>query len=88
MGVAEYRFWFLPRGIALTRSIRIERLGAALFYEIGSVADSGGGLFRERPRHSYGVSLRLSLERAAPFRLDFGFSDEGSEFTAGFGLTF
>ena len=88
LGAAEYRFWFLPRGIAITRSIRIERVGAALFYEVGSVGDGAGDLLSQSPRQSYGVSLRLTLERAAPFRFDFAFSDEGSEFTAGFGLAF
>ena len=52
------------------------------------MGDGPGDLLRQSPRESYGVSLRLTLERAAPFRIDFAFSDEGSEFTASFGLTF
>ena len=30
--VAEYRFWIIPRGFAVTDTIRIERVGMALFY--------------------------------------------------------
>ncbi len=37
---------------------------------------------------SYGVSGRVTIERAALFRADFGFSDEGFNFSAGFGLSF
>jgi hypothetical protein len=85
---AEYRFWFLERGFRLTRQIHLERLGAALFYEIGSVANDWPRLFEARVHQSYGVSLRLSLERAAPFRIDFGFSDEGLNINARFGLSF
>ena len=85
---AEYRFWFLERGFRLTRQVHLERLGAALFYEIGSVANDWPRLFDARVHQSYGVSLRLSLERAAPFRVDFGFSDEGLVVTARFGLSF
>ena len=40
------------------------------------------------PRVHPGVSLRMMLERAAPFRLDFGFADEGLKITARFGLSF
>ncbi|MFP8874166.1 MAG: BamA/TamA family outer membrane protein, partial [Myxococcota bacterium] len=39
---AEYRFWLIPRGVPITRNIRIERLGLALFYEIGAVAHDVG----------------------------------------------
>ena len=46
------------------------------------------GLFSSRVRLSYGISLRVLLERAAPFRLDFGFADEGLKITARFGLSF
>jgi len=34
------------------------------------------------------ASAGSALERAAPFRLDFGFADEGLEVTARFGLNF
>lgn len=85
---AEYRFWVIPRGFRIWRHIRIERIGAALFYEIGGVAEDGFALFGERVRHSYGVSGRATIERAALFRLDFGFSEEGLNFAAGFGLAF
>jgi hypothetical protein len=84
----EYRFWVIPRGFTIWRHIRVERLGAALFYELGAVADDEYGIFHERVRQSYGVSARATIERAALFRADFGFSDEGLNFSAGFGLSF
>ncbi len=85
---AEYRFWVIPRGFTVWRHIRIERIGAAFFYEVGGVAENGYGLFHERVRQSYGISGRAAIERAALFRLDFGFSEEGLNFSAGFGLSF
>jgi hypothetical protein len=85
---AEWRIWVIPRGYALTRTIRIERIGIAPFYEIGSVADDGVALFDARVHQSYGIGFRLTLERAAPFRVDVGFSDERVEVTATFGLAF
>ena len=72
----------------MTREVHLERLGAALFYEAGSVANDWPRLFDASVHQSYGVSLRLSLERAAPFRVDFGFSDEDFVVTARFGLSF
>ncbi|HEY5657635.1 MAG TPA: BamA/TamA family outer membrane protein [Myxococcota bacterium] len=87
-GGAEYRFWILPRGFGFAPPFRVERAGAALFAEAGSVAGDWPDLFSSRVRFSYGVSLRMTLERAAPFRLDFGFSDEGMKVTARFGLSF
>ena len=45
-------------------------------------------LFQARVHASAGVGLRLTLERGAPFRVDVGFSTEGVEVTAGFGLSF
>jgi hypothetical protein len=90
LGSAEYRFWFLPRGfdLPLVSGIRIERVGAALFYEIGNVFRNEGALFESRVRHSGGVGLRISLERAAPFRVDVGFSEDGVNVAARFGLSF
>lgn len=87
---AEYRFWVLERGfgIPFTETIRVERVGLAAFYEAGSVARNEGDLFQTRVRHSYGVGLRVTLERAAPFRVDLGFSEDGLNVSAGFGLSF
>jgi outer membrane protein assembly factor BamA len=85
---AEYRFWVIPRGVPLTRNIRIERLGLAAFYEIGATTPDVGSFFDSKAAMSYGFGLRVSLERAALFRLDFGFSPDGFNFTAGFGLSF
>ncbi len=84
----EYRFWVLPRGFTVWRHIRVERVGAAVFYEVGGVGENGSALFHESLIQSYGVSARVTVERAALFRADFGFSDEGFIFSAGFGLSF
>jgi hypothetical protein len=84
----EYRFWLLPRGFTVWRHIRVERLGAALFYEVGGVGDNAPALFHQSLIQSYGVSGRITVERAALFRADFGFSKEGFNFSAGFGLSF
>ena len=86
----EYRFWLLPRGfpIPFTDTIRVERFGAAIFYEAGAVAQDFTGIFGSRVRSSYGIGLRASLERAAPFRVDIGFSQDGVNVSAGFGLSF
>jgi hypothetical protein len=87
---AEYRFWVLPRGfpIPYVDTMRVERVGLALFADVGSVAHDWPGLFSSTVRASLGIGFRLTLERAAPFRIDVGFSDEGVEVTAGFGLSF
>jgi len=85
---AEYRFWVIPRGFTVWRHIRIERLGLAAFYEIGGVGEDGLALFHSGLLQSYGFSARATVERAAIFRADFGFSDEGFNFSAGFGLSF
>jgi hypothetical protein len=86
--VAEYRFWVIPRGFRLTRTIRIERVGLALFGEVGTVAPSLGDLPTAKIHTSYGVGLRFALERLAVFRTDVGFSDEGMNLTISFGLSF
>jgi hypothetical protein len=87
---AEYRFWVLPRGIPIpfTESLRIERVGFALFGDVGSVQDPWWKLFQAQVRGSLGAGLRITLERGAPFRVDVGVSREGAEVTAGFGLSF
>lgn len=90
-GTIEYRFWVVPRGFALspwTPEVRVERLGLALFYDVGAVADQWWDLLRSTPRNSIGIGFRATLERSAPFRVDVGFSNEGAEVTAGFGLSF
>jgi len=71
-----------------TPTVRVERLGLALFYDVGSVEDEWWDLFHAEPKHSGGVGFRCTLERNAPFRVDVGFSDEGPQVTAGFGLSF
>lgn len=89
LGAAEYRFWFLPRGFPIPwTAIRIERVGAALFYEVGTVVEGASELFDGRVHQSAGAGLRISLERAAPFRVDVGFSEDGVNVAARFGLAF
>ena len=86
----EYRFWVLPRGfpIPFTKTLRVERVGLALFADAGAVEDEWWDLFGALVHASAGVGARLTLERTAPFRVDIGFSGEGVEVTAGFGLSF
>ncbi|MBL8694094.1 MAG: BamA/TamA family outer membrane protein [Planctomycetes bacterium] len=85
---AEYRFWPVPRGFAITDSVRIERVGLALFYDVGTVASDLGQLGHATIHDSYGAGLRIGFAREAIFRLDLGYSDEGSNFSIAFGLSF
>lgn len=87
---AEYRVWILPRGfpIPFTETLRVERAGLAPFVDVGSVAGDWWDLFSARVRWSAGLGLRFTFERAAPFRVDVGFSTEATEVTARFGLPF
>ncbi len=87
-GNVEYRFWVIQRGLGLSHTFRIERIGAAVFYESGSVGSDAEGLFHASVQHSYGFSLICSLERLFPFRMDFGFSKDGLSLTLGSGLSF
>lgn len=84
---AEYRCWLIPRGFSLTERVRVERIGTAIFFEAGSVAPQAGDLF-EKLEYSYGTSLRISLERTALFRIDLGVSDQGTNLSIAYGLTF
>jgi len=84
----EYRFWVLPRGVPITRTIRIERIGLAAFYEAGAVNGNWPHVFGAVPAQSYGFGLRASLERAALFRIDMGWSRDGFNFAAGYGVPF
>lgn len=84
----EHRFWFLPRGFRIDEQMRVERVGLATFYEAGSVSDEISNLGDAEVKHSYGVGLRFTLERSAPFRVDIGFSEEDVEVSARFGLSF
>lgn len=89
-GSVEYRFWVLPRGfdIPFTEALRVERVGLAFFGDVGSVAGHWDRLFSSRVHANAGIGLRATLERSAPFRVDVGFSGEGVEISAGFGLSF
>jgi hypothetical protein len=87
---AEYRLWVIPRGfrIPLTRAFRVERVGLAGFYEAGSVANDVGAFFEERVLQSYGMAFLVTLDRTAPFRINLGWSEDGLNVSAGFGLDF
>lgn len=85
---AEYRFAVLARGFRVSEKVRVERVGLAVFYEVGSVASRVSALDTAERHDSVGLGLRIGLERAANFRLDLGFSDEGTNFTAVYGLSF
>jgi outer membrane protein assembly factor BamA len=85
---AEYRFWLVPRGFALTPVIRVERIGAALFYDVGTVAGNLAALRKATVRDSKGLSLRLGFDRTTLFRFDYGFSAEGHALTVAYGLSF
>jgi Omp85 superfamily domain len=85
---AEYRFWVIPRGAAITDSIRFERFGLALFYELGTVAPSVNDFSDAKIHDSYGLSFRTMLERTALFRADLGWCADGFSFNFGYGLSF
>ena len=86
----EWRLWVIPRGFRIpgTEAIRIERVGLAPFFEAGTVAHSVGDFGDAKVRLSYGLSLLLAIERVAPFRVNFGWSDEDFILSAGFGFEF
>lgn len=87
---AEYRLWVLPRGFAIpfVPTLRVERVGMAFFADLGGVSSDWPDVFGARVHPSGGIGLRLTLERSAPFRVDVGFSGEGVQVTARFGLAF
>jgi Omp85 superfamily domain len=85
---AEYRFWVIPRGAAITDTVRFERFGLALFYELGTVAPSVNDFSDAKIHDSYGLSFRAMLERTALFRADLGWCADGFSFNFGYGLSF
>jgi outer membrane protein assembly factor BamA len=85
---AEYRINIVERGYAFTDTIRIERIGVALFYDGGTLAPDWDQLEAGRYLHSYGAGLRFAFSREAVFRVDVGYSDEGSNVTIAFGNAF
>ncbi len=87
-GSIEYRIGIVPRGYAFSDTIRLERIGAAVFYEGGTVASGIESLTDGKYHDSYGVGLRLAFSREAIFRIDIGYGDEGSNFTLAFGNSF
>ncbi|MFK7743026.1 MAG: BamA/TamA family outer membrane protein [Planctomycetota bacterium] len=85
---AEYRVNLFVRGYAFTDTIRIERVGLAVFYDLGTVASDFDRLDDARLLSSYGVGMRFGFSREAVFRVDLGFGDEGSNLTIAFGNSF
>lgn len=85
---AEYRINLIERGYAFTDTIRIERIGLALFYDGGTVAADVDRLDNGRYLDSYGAGLRFGFSREAIFRVDVGYGREGSNLTIAFGNTF
>jgi hypothetical protein len=85
---AEYRISLLARGIVFTDTLRIERVGLGVFYDCGTVAAGLEHLADGRFLDSYGLGFRLAFAREAVFRIDWGFSDEGTNFTLAFGNSF
>jgi hypothetical protein len=85
---AEYRVNLIARGIAFTDTVRIERIGLGVFYDTGTVADGIEDLADGRYLDSYGIGLRLAFSREAVFRIDWGFCEEGANFTLAFGNSF
>lgn len=85
---AEYRFWAIPRGVRVSESFWIERLGMALFYELGSVGDDVSSLVDASVHQSWGTSFRIALERDSILRVDLGWSDEDFNVSIAYGLPF
>lgn len=85
---AEWRIWIIPRGFRIAGPVRVERVGIAPFYDIGTVASRLSDLRQATIHDSIGCGLRFALERTVSFRADLGFSDEGSNFSFSFGGAF
>lgn len=84
----EWRTWVVPRGVAFTRSIRIERFGIAPFADFGAVSADPAGLRRADPTWSLGTGLRVAFERDAIFRIDIAKSPEDVGVNVDFGMAF
>lgn len=85
---AEYRVNLIPRGITFNPTVRIERIGLGVFYEAGTVAAGIEDLHQGRYLDSYGFGLRIAFSREAVFRVDWGYGNEGTNFTLAFGNSF
>ncbi|MAW77812.1 MAG: hypothetical protein CMJ95_10580 [Planctomycetes bacterium] len=86
---AEWRPWILAEGFPISKKIKVERVGLALFAEAGSVADELSQLKDAEIHSSVGIGVRFTFERQALFRMDFGRSDEGdTNLSISYGLPF
>lgn len=85
---AEYRVNLITRGITFTDTVRIERIGLGIFYDGGTVAGGAEDLHDGRYLDSYGFGFRVAFSREATFRVEWGYGDEGTNFTLAFGNSF
>lgn len=85
---AEYRVNLVPRGITFSDTIRIERIGFSVFYDCGTVAPGIEDLHDGKYLDSYGFGFRIAFSREATFRVEWGYGDEGTNFTLAFGNSF
>jgi hypothetical protein len=85
---AEYRLALMARGVGVTETIHIERIGLAFFYDAGTVADELASLGDARWLDSVGLGLRIGFSREASFRIDLGRSDEDTNLTITYGNAF
>lgn len=85
---AEYRVNLIERGITFTDTVRIERIGVGIFYDCGTVAPGIEDFADGRFLDSYGFGFRMAFSREAVFRVEWGYGDEGTNFTLAFGNSF
>lgn len=64
-----------PFNIYIMKDIRTA-IQIAFFYEIGTVADTGSGLWK-KSRSSYGSGIRMVTESGIVYRVDLAFGQEG-----------
>ena len=87
-GSIEWRTWIMPRGFSITRTVRIERVGLAPFWDIGTVAPRLGDLPSARQHHNPGLGFRFAFERAMVLRLDIARSNEQTGVNLDMGMAF
>ncbi len=84
----EWRTWILPRGFNITKAVRIERVGLAPFWDVGTVAPRLGDLPKARLHHNPGLGFRFAFERAMVLRLDIARSAEQTGVNLDMGMAF
>ena len=87
LGIAKRSFKVQPKPFAKWGTVfNFVVLDALIFYEQGTVAPNTGELWKNI-KNSYGFGTRIVLSSFV-FRVDVGFSEEGSEATVFFGYPF